>query len=89
MSLLFSPAGEAGEVERMQKVPGKEMEREVMKKVGPFPHFIQAGSSLPLLPLIVAFTSRSRLSPKYSIRESGALSTPISIHVWSIRTIGA
>ena len=42
MSLLFSPAGEAGEVERMQKVPGKEMEREVMKKVGPFPHFIQA-----------------------------------------------
>ena len=46
-----------------------------------------SGSSLPLLPLIVAFTSRSRLSPKYSIRESGALSTPISIHVWSIRTI--
>ena len=39
---IFCPAGEAREVERMQKVPGKEMEREVMKKVGSFPHFIQA-----------------------------------------------
>ena len=32
-------------MERMQKVPGKEMEREVMKKVGPFPHFIQASAA--------------------------------------------